>query len=275
MARAIWNGVVSFGLVTLPVKIVAALRDRRVHLHMLTKDGQCRLRQKLYCPETGEEYDFKEAARGYEVAPDQYVILNEDELRDLEAETGHGHAVQITDFVDMSEIDPIYYDRAYYLVPDELGTRSYHLLLKAMSERKKVGIGKVVMRNREYLVALRPMGGVIGLETMRYADEVVPRTELGLPEEVHVDPKELDLAEQLIQALDREFDPSRYKDEYRERLTELIERKKEGEEIVTQEPAKTKKGEVINLMDALKKSLEQTKGRAPAAKRKIATRRKA
>jgi DNA end-binding protein Ku len=274
MARAIWNGVVSFGLVTLPVRIVSALRDRSVHLHMLTKDGQCRLRQKLYCPETGEEYDFKQAARGYEVAPDQYVILREEELRSLEAESGH--AIQITDFVDMREIDPIYYDRTYYLVPNELGTKSYQLLLRAMSERGRVGIGNVVMRNRQYLVALRPVDGVIALETMRYVDEVVPRKELDLPEETEVDSKELELAKQLISALETKFDPNLYKDEYRERLKELIESKAEGEEIVTQEPGRAKKGEVINLMEALRKSLEQAKGRsAEPARKKLAARKKA
>jgi DNA end-binding protein Ku len=275
MARAIWKGAVSFGLVTLPVKIVSALRDRTVHFHMLSKDGQCRLRQKLYCPETGEEYDFKQAARGYEVAPDQYVILNEDELGRLEVEAGHGHAIRITDFVDMGEIDPIYYDRAYYLVPDELGAKSYQLLLRAMSERGKVGIGKVVMRDREHLVALRPMDGIIGLETMRYADEIVDRNGLALAD-TEVDPKELELAQQLIEALDTKFDPDRYKDEYRERLNELIERKAEGKEIVTQSPDQPGKGEVIHLMEALRKSLEQAKARGAApVKKKAAAGKKA
>lgn len=255
MARALWRGVISFGLVNIPVKLYSAVRDRRVHFHMLSEDGTCRLRRKLYCPETGEEYDFQQAARGYEIAPDQYVIIKDDELEKLEAESGR--AIELDAFVDVVDIDPIYYDRPYYLAPDETGAKGYQLLLRTMADRGKAGMGTLVMRNREYVVALRPIGEVIGVETMRYADEVrAADKELELPEPVELSSQERGLAHKLIEALEKDFDPEQYQDEYRERLTELIESKAEGEEIVTQSPKEKKRGEVINLMEALKKSLE-------------------
>lgn len=266
MARAIWSGVISFGLVSVPVKLYSALRDRKVRLHMLSQDGHCRLRRKLYCPETGEEYDFQEAARGYEIAPDQYVLLKEDELEKIKAESGR--AIELTDFVDLEEIDPIFYDRPYYLAPDEAGAKSYQLLLRAMTERGKVGMAKLVMRNREYLVALRPLGDVLGLETMRFAEDIrSPEKELDLPEAVELPDQELELAEKLIAALETDFEPARYHDEYRERLTELIEQKAEGEEIITQAPEEERRGEVVNLMDALKQSLEEVDAGSQKAKK--------
>ena len=272
MARAMWSGSISFGLVNIPIKLYTAVREHSIQLHMLTPDGQCRLRRKLYCPETGEEYDFKEAARGYEIAPDQYVLLREEERDAIKAEAGR--TIDITDFVNLQQIDPIYYDRAYYLLPDENGVKGYELLLRAMSDEQKVGIGKLVMRNKEYLAALRPMGSLIGLETMRYADEVVnPEKELDVPAEVDLDKKELEMAKRLIDALARDFEPGKYRDEYHDRLQELIEKKAEGEEVVTQAPAEEKPGKVINLMEALQKSLQNV-DRTPAKARTRARARK-
>lgn len=268
MARAIWSGAISFGLVNIPIKLYAAVREHSIRLHMLTPDGECRLRRKLYCPETGEEYDFKEAARGYEIAPDQYVILREEERESVEPESGR--TIDITDFVSLEQIDPVYYNRPYYLVPDEHGVKGYQLLLKAMTDEQKIGIGKFVMRNKEYLAALRPMGKVIGLDTMRFADEVVSaEEELELPSPTEVNKNELEMAKRLIEALAGDFEPGRYRDEYRERLQKLIEEKAEGEEIVTQAPAEERPGKVINLMEALQKSLQRMdESQAGAAKSK-------
>src|SRR2546426_4331174 len=169
MSRAMWSGSITFGLVNVPIKLFPAVQDKDVHFHMLSKDGKCRLRRKLVCPETGKEYDFKETARGYEIAPDQYVIVHDEELRNLKPEAGRH--IEITDFVDLEEIDPVYYNRPYWLAPDEKGAKAYQLLLNAMLETAKVGIAKFVMRGKEYLAAIRPREGALCLEIMNFAEE--------------------------------------------------------------------------------------------------------
>lgn len=255
MARSIWTGHISFGLVNIPIRLLTAVRDKGVHLHMLSPDGQCRLRRKLVCPDTGEEYDFKETSRGYEIAPDQYVIIRDEEVDAIRPEAGR--AIEITEFVELEKIDPMYYERSYYLAPAEGGAKAYQLLLQAMQEKGRVAIGRFVMRQKQYLAALRPHDGAIVLETMRYADEVVSiDDELDLPKDVKVSKGELKMAQQLIDALASDtFEPGNYKDEYREKLMELIESKAEGEEIVLHESAEEEVPRVINLMEALQKSL--------------------
>ncbi len=258
MARAMWSGSISFGLVNIPIKLHSALRDRSIHFHMLSKDGQCRLRRKLVCPETGKEYDFDDTARGYEIAPDQYVLVDDIELKALKPDAGR--SIDILDFVDLADIDPIYYDRPYYLAPDERGGKGYQLLLQAMKSAKKVGIAKFVMRGKEYLAALRPMGDVLSLATMHFAEEIIPVAEqVDLPEAVAVNKKELDVAQRLIDALEAEFEPKKYKDDYRDKVQELLDRKAEGKEIITQASVEEDAPEVYNLMEALEKSLQRAK----------------
>lgn len=164
MPRAMWSGSISFGLVNVPVRMYTAVRDRGVHFHRLSPDGTCRLRNKLVCPDTGQEFDFKDTARGYEIAPGQYVIMRDEELENLKPEAGR--SIDIRDFVDLADIDPVYYDNTYYLAPDERGAKGYQLLLEVMKKQQKVGIAKFVMREKEYLAAIRPYKNALVLETM-------------------------------------------------------------------------------------------------------------
>ncbi|MCI0631143.1 MAG: Ku protein [Phycisphaerales bacterium] len=255
-SRAMWSGTISFGLVNVPVKMFPAVKDRDIHFHLLSKDGTCRLRRKLFCPETGDEFGYKDTARGIEVAPDQYVIVTDEELESIKPQAAR--TINIIHFVDLEEIDPIYYERAYYLAPDEHGATAYVLLLEAMKRANRVGIAKFVMRGKEYLAAIRPLENGLYLETMNFADEVVKPDELPLPKDVEVDRKQLEAANKLIDALEAEFNADQYRPEYRQRLAKLIDRKAAGEEIVTHEPA-AEAAPTMNLMKALQASLAEAK----------------
>lgn len=257
MPRAIWSGSISFGLVNIPVKLYTGTRDRKIHFHMLNPEDGARVQQALIDPATGEQVPRDKVVKGYEVSPGQYVVVKQEELDRLTPKTSR--LIEISDFVDLDGIDPIYYEHPYYLLPEEGATNAYSLLVRAMEEKKKVGVGKFVMHNKEYLVAIRTLEGVLCLETMRFADEVVEPGELELPE-VKEEPrkKELQMAEQLIDMLAEEFDPTEYRDEYMEELKKLIKSKEEGKELVTQ-PEVEEPGKVVDLMSALEKSLDEAK----------------
>jgi DNA end-binding protein Ku len=264
MARVLWKGVISFGLVNIPIRMFTAVRERNLRFHMLTQDGSCRLRQKLYCPETGKEYNFNETARGYEVAPDQYVILEEEEIKKLLPETGRN--IEIEDFVALEEIDPLRYNRPYYLAPVEGGGKPYRLLIEAMEKTGKVGIARFVLHSKQHLAAVRVMQGGLALSTMYWPDEVLALKDVMAVPDDKVDKKQIELAENLIAAMTKPFDPEKYHDTYRRQLTELIERKAEGKRIpLPSEPQKT--AQIVDLMDALKRSLEKS-GKKPAVTRK-------
>jgi DNA end-binding protein Ku len=265
MSRVLWKGVISFGLVNIPIRMFTAVRERNLRFHMLTEDGSCRLRQKLYCPETGKEYNFNETARGYEVAPDQYVILEEDEIKKLLPESGRN--IEIEDFVGLEEIDPIRYNRPYYLAPVEGGGKPYRLLIEAMEKTGKVGIARFVLHSKQHLAAVRVMQGGLALSTMYWPDEVLALKDvMALPDD-KVDKKQVELAQSLVASMTKPFDPDSYRDTYRERLAELIERKAEGKRIpLPSEPQKT--AQVVDLMDALKRSLEKSGRKAPASRKK-------
>ena len=200
MPRAMWSGSITFGLVNVPVRLFPAAQQKDVHFHMLTPDGKCRLRRKLYCPDTGKEYDFKDTKRGYEVAPDEYVVIDDEELQSLKPKAAR--AIEISDFVDLNDIDPVYFQKPYYLAPDERGGRGYHLLWRAMTDAHMVGIARFIMRAHEYLAAIRPLDGGLCLETMNFADEVLDIRDLpGIGSEPKIPAKELAMARQLIDAL--------------------------------------------------------------------------
>lgn len=260
MPKALWNGYISFGLVTIPVSLVTAVRDKSIRFHLLHPEDGARLRQKLVCPFDAKEVGRTQAARGFEVAPGEYVIIEDDELRALEPEKSR--TIEISDFVDMREIDPIYYERPYYLIPREGGDNAYSLLLQAMVDASRTGIGKFVFHEREHVVALRPLDGILCVEIMRFADEIVGREGLlDIPAaEKGADKKQMELAMQLIDALAADFEPRKYKDDYREAVLDLIERKAKGEKIVTAPVEPEEEGKVIDLMAALEKSLKQVKG---------------
>ncbi|MEX0886321.1 MAG: Ku protein [Phycisphaeraceae bacterium] len=277
MARSIWKGNISFGMVNIPVTLHTAVRDQAVHFHMLSEDGTCRLRRKLYCPETGEEYDFNKAARGYELAPGQYVLIRNEELERLEPEKGRN--IEISQFVDAGEIDPVYYERPYYLLPEASSLKGYRLLIEAMRDREKVGLATFVMRSKQYLAAIRAGDrDVLMLETMHYDQEVVrvgEGEEIQPPEAVEPSEQERRVAQQLVDALTQPFEPARFEDTYTRRLQELIEAKAEGrEDVVLQESSEPEAPQVINLMEALERSLEQAGGQQGKGKRKSGRRRK-
>ncbi|MEW6553771.1 MAG: Ku protein [Actinomycetota bacterium] len=270
MPRALWNGYVSFGLVNIPVSLVTAVRDQDIHFHLLHEADGARLHQKLVCPFDAQEVSRKQAARGYEVADGEYVIVADEELQALEPRKTR--MIEMTDFVDLDQIDPIYYERPYYVVPREGGGKAYALLLRAMVEKNRIGVGKFVFHEREQLVALRPLGGLLCMEIMRFADEIVDRKELEetVAEEGAADARQLALAAELIDALEGDFEPQKYKDEFREAVRELITRKAAGEKVVAP-PSEFEEGKVVDLMAALERSLKQVrgkgeKGKAPAKK---------
>lgn len=265
MPRAIWSGAISFGLVNVPIKLYSATSAKTVRFHQLhAKDG-VRIQQKRICPADGEEVAYDDLVKGFEVAPDRYVIVRQDELDALDAR--HTKTIDIEAFVELSEIDPVYYDNAYHLAPATGGAKPYALLLRAMEAAGKVAIGRFVLRTRQQLCALRPAGGVLVLSTMLYGDEVnAPERldELEALADVEATRSEVAMAGQLIESLSAPFDPTAYKDEYRERVLDLIERKAAGEEVAVQ-PAAAAPQAVPDLMAALEASVAAVRGDGKAA----------
>jgi DNA end-binding protein Ku len=255
MARAIWSGAISFGLVNVPVKLYSATSPKTVRFHQLSGKTGARIRQKRVDPTTDEEVAYEDIVKGYELSPDRYVRIEPEELDALDAKATK--TVDVEEFVDQSEIDPIYYDHSYYLAPTAGGAKAYRLLLDAMRESGKVGIGRVVLRSKQQLCALRPTGEVLTLTTMLWGDEILPpdrMDELESVTEAEASPRELQMAEQLIDSLSGSFEPDKFHDEYRERVLDLIERKAAGEEIAVQ-PQAEEPTPAPDLMAALEASL--------------------
>ena len=242
MARSIWRGAISFGLVNVPVKLYSAVSKKTVRFNQLHDADHARIQQKRVCSQDGEEVPYENIVKGFEIAPDRYVVITPEELDALDpAKT---RSIDIEDFVDVADIDPLYYEHPYYLVPDTGAAKAYKLLLEALRETNKVAIARVVLRTKEYLVAIRPAGDVLTMETMLFADELIGADGLDeLPDaDVKATERELSMARQLIEAQATEFDPTKYRDEYRERVLELIERKAAGEEIAVQPHGRGKPG---------------------------------
>jgi DNA end-binding protein Ku len=260
MPRSIWSGAISFGLVNVPVKLYSAVSRKTVRFNQLNGKTGNRIQQKRVDPETGEEVAYEDIVKGFELTKDRYVVLTPDELDALDPE--RTRTIDIEDFVALDEIDPVYYDHPYWLVPDKGAAKAYGLLMEAMRDAGKVAIARVVLRSKEQLVAIRPAGQGLMMETMIFADEVVPPDEIeDLPEEqeLKVTDRELKMARQLIDSLTSDFEPDKYHDEYREKVLELIERKAQGEEIAVQ-PEAPKPARVPDLMAALEASLAAVKG---------------
>ncbi|MBV9424054.1 MAG: Ku protein [Solirubrobacterales bacterium] len=277
MARAIWSGAISFGLVNVPVKLFAATSPKAVRFHQISEKTGARIRQKRVDPTTGDEVPYEEIVKGYEITPDRYVLITNEELDALDPKATR--TIDIEEFVDLAEIDPIYYDHSYYLAPTAGGAKAYRLLVDAMTEAGKVGIGRVVLRSKQQLCALRPTGGVLTLSTMLFGDEVLPPDrldELDSVGEVEASKRELTMAQQLIDSLSTDFEPSKYHDDYRERVLDLIERKAAGEEIAVQ-PEAEEPAAAPDLMAALEASLaavrsdDEEETPAPKPKRRAAT----
>jgi DNA end-binding protein Ku len=283
MPRSIWTGAISFGLVTVPVKLYSAVNRKTVRFHQLSGKTGVRIAQKRVDPQSGEEVPFEDIVKGYELAPDRYVVIEPSELDTLQPKKTK--TIEIEDFVELSQIDPIFYDHPYYLAPGPGGAKPYRLLLEAMAETEKVAIARVVIRSKEQLVAIRAMGDVLEMATMLFADEVSPPErleELPDPKEVKTTKREVEIAKQLIGSLAGDFEPQKYHDTYRQDVLALIERKAEGKEIVSQPEAEVLPGPAPDLMSALKASLEAVRERtgehatgAPTNKRKPAARKAA
>ncbi len=273
MPRAIWSGAISFGLVNVPVKLYSATSPKTVRFHQLSSKTGARIRQKRVDPSTGDEVAFEDIVKGYELTPDHYVLIEPEELDALDPKATK--TIDIEEFVDLVDIDPIYYDHSYYLAPATGGAKAYRLLLEAMREAGKVAIGKIVIRSKQQLCALRPTGEVMALSTMLFGDEVLSPDrldELDAIGEAEATKRELTMAQQLIDSLSAEFDPAKFKDEYRERVLDLIERKAAGEDIAVQPEAEETEA-APDLMAALEASLAEVRSGSsdePAAKKKPA-----
>jgi len=268
MARAIWSGTISFGLLNVPVRMYSAVARRSIALREIRESDSARIKHRRVAEGTDEEVPYEKIVKAYELSPGQYVPLGKDEMAALAPEKTR--AIDVQDFVDIEEIDPMYFDSPYYLGPAEGAEKAYSLLAAAMESSGKAAIARFVFRNKEHLSAIRPIDGVLTLTTMRFHDEVVPPSELddALPDKKpKVAKREREMAEQLIDQLSTSFQPESYRDEYREQLLALIERKAEGKEIVAPEAEEPEATKAPDLMAALEESIAAAKGKDGAGKK--------
>jgi DNA end-binding protein Ku len=260
MPRAIWSGSISFGLVNVPVKMYSAIHEQDLHFRQFQEGTESRVRNKRVSEKTGKEVPYEKIVKGYEVTKGHYVMVDPEELAAFEPDATK--TIDIEDFAALEEIDPIYYERTYYLAPDggEGAQRAYVLLRDALEDQGKAGIGRVVMRTKQYLAAIRVKDGALALTTMLFHDEVVPVSEIeGIPtKRTKAPPAQVKMAGQIIKSLTRKWDPTRYEDTYRVRVLEYIEKKAEGEEIVVEEQPQEEE-KVVDLMAALEASLAAAK----------------
>jgi len=255
-----WKGAISFGLVTIPVGLYPATEEKTLRFNQLHDEDFGRIRYQRYCSKDGEEVPFEHIVKGYEYEKDKYVVLTDEDFDAVPVESSR--AIDILQFVELEEIDPTYFQKSYYLVPDETGLKAYTLLRRAMEEDGRVAIAKVAFREKEHLAALRFKGDIFVLETMFWPDEIRAADFEVLDQKVTIRPQEVQMAKSLIDNLTDEFKPEEFHDEYREGLLAIIEKKVAGEEIeVVREPEPTK---VVDLMEALKASVEATKEKAAA-----------
>jgi DNA end-binding protein Ku len=269
MARAIWSGTISFGLLNVPVRLFSAVARRNIALREIRESDNSRIKHKRVAEGTDEEVPYENIVKAYELTPGQYVPLSKDEMAALAPEKTR--AIDVQDFVDIEEIDPMYFDSPYYLGPADGAEKAYSLLAAAMESSGKAAISRFVFRNKEHLAAIRASDGVLTLTTMRFHDEVVPPSELddALPDKKpKVAKREQQMAEQLIDSLSTEFEPGAYKDEYREQLLALIEQKAEGKEIVAPETEAPKATKAPDLMAALEESIAAVKEKGSGGAKK-------
>ncbi|PYX69008.1 MAG: Ku protein [Acidobacteria bacterium] len=262
MPASVWSGHLTFGLISMPVRLFSGARSQSISFNMLHRPDKSRLKQQYVCQADGQVVDRNEIVKGYEFRKDEYIVIEPDEIKKIEPQTAK--TMEILEFVKSSEVDPVYFESSYYMMPEEAGRRPYALLTKALEESEYVAIAKITMHNREYTVFLRPHERGMMLHTMYYAEEVRKVEGFGAPD-VELKEAEVKVAHQLIEALADDWDPEKYKDNFQENLKKLIETKLEGGEIAEVEKPK-KLAPVVDLMAALKQSLAQMEGRKkPAA----------
>ena len=255
--RAIWKGAVSFGLVSIPVKLYTATEEKDVSFHQVHRSDGGRIRYKRVCQTDGEEVAYSDIAKGYELPSGETVVITDDDLADLPLSTSR--VVDVLSFVPLEQVDPIYFAKSYYLEPDKTATKPYVLLRDALEQADSVALVKVAIRTRETLATLRVRDGVLVLETMVWPDEVREPDFAFLDDDVQVRPQELAMAQSLIESMSADFDPTQYHDEYREALQEVIEAKVEGREVVEQPVQEEDTGSVVDLMAALRASVAAAK----------------
>jgi DNA end-binding protein Ku len=272
MASSVWSGYLTFGLISMPVRLFSGARSSGISFNMLHRDDLQRVKQQYYCPADNRVVERSEIVKGYEYRKDEYVVIEPDEIKKIEPQTAK--TMEILEFVKESEVDPVYFESSYYMVPEEAGRRPYALLTKALEESEYVAIAKLTMHNREYTVFLRPTQGGMMLHTMYYEEEVRKVEGFG-PPDVELKDAEVKVAHQLIEALAAEWDPEKYHDTFQENVKKLIETKLEGGKIAEVEKPK-KLAPVVDLMSALKQSLAEMEGKKkPAGAAKSATRESA
>jgi DNA end-binding protein Ku len=258
MPRAIWSGSVSFGLVNVPVKLVTATSPKDVRFNQLHDADGGRIQQKRVCSIDGEEVEYDHIVKGYDLGGGRYVLVEPEELASIDVEATR--TIDIEEFVDLTEIDPVYFEKSYYLVPDGVAAKPYALLVETMQQTGKVALGKFVLRTKQYLATLRARDGVLVLATMLYDDEVIQPADLEVPTAADTKPsdREVSMATQLVESLSAPFDAAKYQDDYREKVLALIEKKAEGE-IIAQPAAPEAPAPVVDLMAALEESLARAK----------------
>src|SRR5438128_5264187 len=261
--RSIWKGNISFALVSIPISLFSATRRNELSFHYLHKKDMSTVSYKRFCDTEDVEVTWDDITRGYEYEKDQYIEITDEDLDKADVELTK--TIQIQEFVQEEEIDPVYFDKPYYLEPQKGGERAYALMRDALGQSKKVGIAKVVLKSREHLAAVKTVGNMMTLQTMRFAHEIVGTGELNLPKKADISKKEMDLANMLIESMSDKFDPTKYKDDYYDKVLEIIQMKVAG--VSPQAPAAKGPGpaKVIDLMEVLKQSLSETK-KAKAAR---------
>ena len=277
MPRAMWSGAISFGLVNIPVKLFTAVSQKTVRFNQIDTRTGSRVRQKLVAEADGHEVSRDQIVKGYEIRPGDYVVVDEAELAALDPEAAH--TIDIEEFVELDQIDPIYFDKAYWLAPDRGNPKPYALLADALATSGKVGVARFVMRSKQYLAAIRSVDGVLVMSTMNWADEINEPSDIGEIDDavgIEVSEKEQALAAQLIESLSADFDPAKYHDTYREQVMALVDQKASGAEPVVISAGGDASAEVVDLMAALEASVSAralAKGRHPAAPEKAAAKK--
>lgn len=261
MASTVWKGYITFGLITIPVRLFTAARTERVSFNQIHQVCGSRIKQQTYCPHCDRIIERSELVKGYEVEKGQYVIVSDEDVKSIAPESSDN--MEILEFVKAEGIDPIYFDASYFMVPEEAGKKAYYLLLQTMQKSGFSAIAKIAMHQREYTVVVRPHADGLLLHTMYYPEEVREVPEFRRDENVNVKPQEVALAEKLVEGLAADFDPSKYHDEYQQKLTQMIEAKREGQQVPAEAPKR--RAPVVDLMAALQKSLGELP-RKPAAK---------
>jgi DNA end-binding protein Ku len=276
MARSLWSGAITFGLISIPVKLYSSVQEKSLKFHLLHGEDGGRIKYKRVCDICGKEVGWDDIIKGYEYSKDHYVTFDDDELAALDVDSIR--AIDVVSFVDLEEIDPIYFNKTYYVIPDAPGLKAYKLLAQALEAEREVGIAKVALRDKEHLATIRLKDGVFVLETMYWPDEIREPEFAELNKRVDVRDAEVKMARQLIQQLTAEFDPDEFHDEYREKLEQLVDQKQQGQEITVAPEPETEPTKVVDLMEALKASVAEAKKQkkpAPetASKKKTATRK--